>query len=199
LAGSIADSKLSTISTAGKVSGAAFTSLSSIPSGAGVIPIANLPVFGLTFVSATTFSAENSKTISGLTTGVPYLIVLDLVHVSGNESIVIYPNGTLSTISVSTNYDAGGGTNKMRLHNVDGFATAGNNKIGSWHIRFRTVQGDTTKTGVILDGFDTGNATRHSAYAVMDSNTDLSSITIAGLGGTMTLTGTAYLYKYATS
>jgi hypothetical protein len=44
LAGSIADSKLSTISTSGKVSGAALTSLSSIPSGAGVIPAVNLSV-----------------------------------------------------------------------------------------------------------------------------------------------------------
>lgn len=42
LAGSIADSKLLTISTAGKVSGAALTSLSSTPSGAGIMPIANL-------------------------------------------------------------------------------------------------------------------------------------------------------------
>lgn len=42
LAGSISDSKLSTISTAGKVSGAALTSLSSTPSGAGIIPVANL-------------------------------------------------------------------------------------------------------------------------------------------------------------
>ena len=42
LAGSIADSKLSTISTAGKVSGAALTSLSSIPSGAGDIPSVNM-------------------------------------------------------------------------------------------------------------------------------------------------------------
>lgn len=42
LGGSIADTKLSTISTAGKVSGAALTSLSSIPGGAGVIPVDNL-------------------------------------------------------------------------------------------------------------------------------------------------------------
>ena len=40
----IADSKLAQITTAGKVSGAALTSLSSIPSAAGVIPAANLPV-----------------------------------------------------------------------------------------------------------------------------------------------------------
>lgn len=38
----IVDSKLATISTAGKISGAALTSLSSTPSGAGVLPIANI-------------------------------------------------------------------------------------------------------------------------------------------------------------
>ena len=38
----IQDSKLATISTAGKVSGAALTSLTSVPSGAGKIPIANI-------------------------------------------------------------------------------------------------------------------------------------------------------------
>ncbi len=38
----IASSKLATISTAGKVDGAALTGLASIPSGAGVIPAANL-------------------------------------------------------------------------------------------------------------------------------------------------------------
>jgi len=42
LAGSIADSKLSQITTADKVSGASFTGLASIPSGAGIVPIANL-------------------------------------------------------------------------------------------------------------------------------------------------------------
>lgn len=39
----IVDTKLATISTAGKVSSAAITSLSLIPSGAGVIPAVNLP------------------------------------------------------------------------------------------------------------------------------------------------------------
>lgn len=38
----IVDTKLAQITTAGKVSGAALTSLSSTPSGAGVVPIANL-------------------------------------------------------------------------------------------------------------------------------------------------------------
>lgn len=39
----IIDSLLSTITTAGKVAGSALASLSGIPSGAGIIPVANLP------------------------------------------------------------------------------------------------------------------------------------------------------------
>lgn len=42
----IADSKLATISSAGKVSGAALTSLASIPAGAGIIPDANTSLGG---------------------------------------------------------------------------------------------------------------------------------------------------------
>lgn len=42
----ISDSKLAQITTANKVSGASLTSLSSIPSGAGIIPSANLPTQG---------------------------------------------------------------------------------------------------------------------------------------------------------
>lgn len=41
----IVDTKLATISTAGKVNGASLTGLASIPAGAGSIPIANLPSF----------------------------------------------------------------------------------------------------------------------------------------------------------
>lgn len=52
LAGSITDSKLNTISTAGKVSGASLTSLTSTPSGAGIIPTANL---GSGTANSTTF------------------------------------------------------------------------------------------------------------------------------------------------
>ena len=40
----ILDSQLSSINTAGKVSGAALTSLASVPSGAGLLPVANIPV-----------------------------------------------------------------------------------------------------------------------------------------------------------
>ena len=191
LAGSIADTKLSTISTAGKVSGASLTSLASIPSGAGIIPVANLPALGLSFVSATTFAGEETKTISGLTTGVPYFIILDLVSASGNADLQLYPNGTLSTISATSGYDSSG--NRLRLSS----GSFGNGSICSLKIDIRTIQGDTTKTIVLVRGWHSVDGSVN-AYGVLDSDADLSSITI-GSATIMTLTGTAYLYKYATS
>lgn len=191
LAGSIADTKLSTISTAGKVSGASLTSLASIPSGAGIIPVANLPALGLSFVSATTFAGEETKTISGLTTGVPYFIILDLVSASGNADLQLYPNGTLSTISATSGYDSSG--NRLRLSS----GSFGNGSICSLKIDIRTIQGDTTKTIVLVRGWHSVDGSVN-AYGVLDSDADLSSITI-GSAAVMTLTGTAYLYKYATS
>lgn len=163
----------------------------------GTIPAWIPPVEqDLTLVSATTFSAETSKTITGLTTGTPYLLIVDLAQVANNEELVFYPNGTLSAIEGTAAYQSSGGSNKLMLHTGAGF---GSSSVGSWQVKFRTLQDDTTKTAVIMDGFDTGTDTRHSAYAILDSDTALSSVTIAGVGGTMTLTGTAYLYKYATS
>jgi hypothetical protein len=58
----IADSKLAQITTAGKVSGAALTSLDSIPAGAGVIPAANLP-FGEEATQAEMEAASDSTKI----------------------------------------------------------------------------------------------------------------------------------------
>lgn len=154
-----------------------------------------IPDQDLIFISATTFTAENSKTITGLTPGTPYLLIVDLAEVAGNNELVFYPNGTLSTIECTAGYDSSGGTNKLMLHTGAGFGTS----TGSWQIKFKTLQGDNTKTGVIMDGFDTGTDTRHSVYAILDSDADLSSVTIKGQAGTMTLTGTVYLYRYATS
>ncbi len=187
----IVDTKLAQISTAGKVSGASLTSLASIPSGAGIIPVANLPALGLSFVSATTFAGEETKTISGLTTGVPYFIILDLVSASGNADLQLYPNGTLSTISATSGYDSSG--NRLRLSS----GSFGNGSICSLKIDIRTIQGDTTKTIVLVRGWHSVDGSVN-AYGVLDSDADLSSITI-GSATIMTLTGTAYLYKYATS
>ena len=148
-----------------------------------------------TLVSIATFSAENSKTFTGLTAGTPYLLIIDLEQVTNNEELVLYPNGTLSAIEGTAAYLSSGGTNKLMLHTGVGFGTG---SVGSWRIHFKTLQGDATKTAVIIDGFDTGGDARHTAYGILDSDASLSSITINGRGGSMTLTGTAYLYKYAT-
>lgn len=198
LAGSIADTKLSTISTAGKVSGASLTSLSSIPSGAGVIPSANLPSFGLSFVSATTFSNDTTKTITGLTTGIPYLLIVDLSIATANEGLLIYTNGTLSTIKATANYSS---SNKFAFHNISSGLNTSSPTIGNWTIGIGTIATDTTKTRFVLNGMSldsSGTFTNHSAIGIVDSDAALSSITIE-TGGSMTLTGTAYLYKYATS
>ena len=47
----IVDTKLAQITTASKVSGAAITGLASVPSGAGILPAANLPILAVNTVS----------------------------------------------------------------------------------------------------------------------------------------------------
>lgn len=66
LAGSIADSKLSQITTASKVSGAALTSLSSVPVGAGALPLLNMT--SACSIVQTTYNmttASGNQTITG--------------------------------------------------------------------------------------------------------------------------------------
>jgi hypothetical protein len=58
----VPDSALAQISTAGKVSGAALTSLSSIPSGAGIIPAANLPASNPYTLNALTGDSQTFST-----------------------------------------------------------------------------------------------------------------------------------------
>lgn len=72
----IVDSKLAQITTAGKVSGAALTSLSSIPSGAGAIPAANAP-------APTTASGRQARD-SSLTTN------LVVAHGMGKTPVAIF-------------------------------------------------------------------------------------------------------------
>ena len=58
----IADTKLAQITTAGKVSGAALTSLASIPSGAGAIPVANIPDLSAAKITSGTLSSDRLDT-----------------------------------------------------------------------------------------------------------------------------------------
>ncbi len=116
LAGSIADTKLSTISTAGKVSGAALTSLSSTPSGAGVIPVANLgtsptastflrgdgafAVAGNLVLSSTTqVSGASASSAITIATGKKYKIVITAENSTSSANI----------LSITFNDDTSGG------------------------------------------------------------------------------------------
>lgn len=90
LAGSIADSKLSTITTAGKVSGAALTSLSSIPGGAGIIPVANLGSGTPTSAKYLAGDGTWTTTVSGVT---------GLTSPSGTIDI----GGSIPTLTVDVN------------------------------------------------------------------------------------------------
>lgn len=74
LAGSIADTKLNQITTASKVHGSSITGLASLPSGAGVVPIANLATgtpTGIKFVrdDGTLNSPAFSDIVSAYTAG----------------------------------------------------------------------------------------------------------------------------------
>ena len=98
----IADTKLAQITTASKVSGTALTSLSSITSGAGIVPIANVAsgtasgfkfvrddstlqnISGLISVSTSSPSAASSFTISGLTSGTFYKLILNVTQNTSN-------------------------------------------------------------------------------------------------------------------
>jgi len=69
----IADTKLAQIATAGKVSGAALTSLTSIPSGAGAIPSANLDLVSsdLPAGSVVQYKRASIATVVSCSTNIP--------------------------------------------------------------------------------------------------------------------------------
>ena len=93
----IVDTKLAQITTASKVSGAALTSLSSIPAGAGLIPAANIPAVGK-------FGGTGADGALSITSGVT---TLDLAGVAVFEknytSISITGTGSLAFINPHAN------------------------------------------------------------------------------------------------
>lgn len=63
----IVDTKLAQITTASKVSGAALTSLTSVPSGAGLLPLANTPIsYKLVSSTRTGSTASGTQAVTGV-------------------------------------------------------------------------------------------------------------------------------------
>ena len=65
----IVDTKLATISTAGKVDGAALTGLANIPAGAGIIPAANLTAAGDMYYANTRFKVGSFTRVLSVASG----------------------------------------------------------------------------------------------------------------------------------
>jgi hypothetical protein len=101
----IVDTKLAQIATAGKVSGAALTSLSSIPAGAGVIPAANLPGGTFKFTSKTTVSAAATTGNISITNTNYYKVNFHLTGFSGDDIIGIRFNADTGASNYQWFYD----------------------------------------------------------------------------------------------
>lgn len=141
----IVDSKLATISTAGKVSGAALTSLANIPSGAGNVPSANLPGGGVTLPTGAIFFMVTGSCPTGTT---------DVTTTYSNKFVRINATGgstggadTDSITLTTTELPA-------HTHSISGYADTG----GSAAV---TIQTNLTSASV-----NTGSAGSGAAFTV---------------------------------
>ena len=115
----IVDTKLATISTAGKVSGAALTSLSSIPAGAGVIPVANLPGNATPFAGQTIVSSTVATALLDITIPANKLSTYNLLYVY----IPIWGIKKAGTGAANAVYLTVGGTNSATINPDNNAAT----------------------------------------------------------------------------
>lgn len=130
----IADSQLAQISTAGKISGAALTLLPSIPSGAGLIPLVNIP--SSPYVKVSERQTQTTNSISPTTTGSWQTAVL---NTTDNDTTSISSLGSnqvtlpLGTYKVKASFPfAQTGKTQMRIQNI----TAGTTLISGQSIFF---------------------------------------------------------------
>lgn len=106
LAGAIPDSKLATIATTGKVSGAAVTLLTSVPAGAGNLPIANVPPIPL-LVESTIFedTAPFVEALVGTGTIAYSDNGLDMATGTTASSHATQRNNIAQAVMLTTNHD----------------------------------------------------------------------------------------------
>lgn len=104
----IVDTKLAQITTAGKVSGAALTSLASIPAGAGVIPSANLSAVKTIKCGQVNKNAADASTTQNIAHGLgttPLFVRITAYNVRGSTTetlhaaTAVYDGTTMAAIS----------------------------------------------------------------------------------------------------
>lgn len=177
----IVDTKLASISTAGKVSGAALTSLSSIPSGAGVVPIANLATgtpTGSKFI-------RDDGTLQTVTTAAVTGMVIQVVNVetgavaSGTTAIPYddtIPQSGEGDQFMSLAITPSSATNKLRIDVVLNGLNASNNQLAVALFQDATAgalavaSADTTAAGLmaqcVLTHFMTSGTTSATTFKV---------------------------------
>ena len=157
----IVDTKLATISTAGKVSGAALTLLTSIPAGAGLIPGANVfPAGMITLWSGAISAIPSGWVICDGTNSTPNLTDRFVIHASADTGAT---------------YDVGDTGGSMTHSHADTLAAPAHTHTGPSHTHAQNVgieQSNTATgspynvtilssdgTGQIITAGDSGNST----------------------------------------
>lgn len=119
----IVDTKLAQITTAGKVSGAAITSLSSLPSGAGVVPTANL---GSGTANGTTvlYGDQTYKTAPAVSNCLfQYMGSIQATEIEGSGATIL--NATKSAVFIYLVGTSNGSATKYiaKLRKISSFST----------------------------------------------------------------------------
>ena len=186
----IVDTKLATISTAGKVSGAALTSLGDIPSGAGEIPGANMGSISST--GPNVFTATENNTTVLVTQDMALTESSYAVHVNSSvtqiNSNVILVSDYNSGSSEPMVYLAGSGTNAVLV--VDGSAAGtepalkvvGNtNSIGSMQLNNLNNGPTLTLVSVSASNPSAGDVWYHDGTLWFHNGTNSMSISNAAI------------------
>lgn len=210
LAGSIADSKLSQITTASKVSGTAITGLASLPSGAGVIPAANLPTPGaMTLVSTTPVSSAAASGNIAIDSTFLYLVQIVATGGSGGGSMQLQFNGDTTnghyqynvngyTPSSSTIVMTRSASAAAILLNQTGHdaTTEQPTAISLWiYPQGTTSTKQLNIMGQCVEAVDKQPGTLYGWW----SNSATATYFVVSKSGGATWTGTVYLYKLALS
>ena len=222
----IVDSKLAQITTASKVSGAAITGLASVPSGAGVLPIANIatgtptgtkfvrddgtlqvPSNSFSFVSATSWSGFTSGDIA-ITSTKQYLVKTVVTSMSADSMNLRFNNDTtgnhygyitraLDWATTATNTNSNNVATQIVIGTADTASSGQNSFYDIWF-------GPQPGTGYL---YVYGKAYGLLNGAVNGAVRDFSGGWVGGsaatsfrlTGTTGTITATTYLYEIKTS
>ena len=203
----ISNSKLAPFTTPGLISGAILTSLSSIPSGAGIIPAANLPTPGaITPVSQTILSGVATSGNIAISDGTTYFVKYNLYNLSSSQTIILRFNGDSGSNYVYVGqWAASDGTSGI-IHSTGTTSISLSPQIaqqtyegitGSFYIRKTTTQiYNIAGQSSYMDAFTStvlGNVSLTGNWAGSATVTSFALLTSGGA----TMTGTVDLYQIA--